>query len=71
MIRPARVRPVYTYFKKGDVDPFDMDEEGFMSLKRFQKKLKDLEHFPGKYDSGNDLPRQLKLQLYKILDELD
>ena len=44
--------------------------DDLISLKKFQEKLKALGHFYTPYTSIEDLNRQLKNQLDKILEEM-
>ena len=48
---------VYTYFKNVQVSLSDVDEEDFLSLLRFKRRLKELGHYQTAYNSTEDLTR--------------
>jgi GTPase SAR1 family protein len=57
---------VYTYFK--DLSSVrNADNEDLISLIEFEKRLKDLGHFPTRYEDINDLKNKFRFQL----DEID
>lgn len=58
---------IWTYFNKVQVDIGELDEDDFLSLRAFQKKLKGLGHFQTVYDHQDTLCRHFGDQL----DELD
>ncbi len=60
---------VYTYFKNGQVDMSKLSEQ-INTRFAFEKKLKDLGHFPSQYDSIADLKEKFWGQLDKILPKL-
>ncbi|MDJ0900881.1 MAG: hypothetical protein QNJ55_18925 [Xenococcus sp. MO_188.B8] len=67
----ANGRPlIYTYFKDEAVNMSKMNKENFLSLRNFQDKLKELQHFPTHYADINDLKFQFNNQLTKFLPEL-
>ncbi|MEM6966596.1 MAG: hypothetical protein AAF573_17660, partial [Bacteroidota bacterium] len=59
---------VYTYFKDIPISTSTANQENLMTLWNFQKKLEDIKHFYTKYKSTEDLERQLREQLDKILE---
>ncbi|NUO84274.1 hypothetical protein HUU05_29725, partial [candidate division KSB1 bacterium] len=56
---------IYTFFKTAPVNLLDIPEEDFLSLKAFQKMLKELGHFQTIYEDGKDLINQFNRQLEK------
>ena len=61
---------VNTFFKDVQVNLSEVKMDDLISLKKFQEKLKALGHFYTPYTSIEDLNRQLKNQLDKILEEM-
>jgi hypothetical protein len=60
---------IYTYFMQSH-GPYDIRmQEDLNSLWDFQKKLKDLGHYPTSYTSIEDLQLQFQQQLDKLIDE--
>jgi len=60
---------IYTYFMQSH-GPYDIRmQQGLNSLWDFQKKLKDLGHYPTHYTSIEDLKLQFQQQLDKLIDE--
>jgi internalin A len=60
---------IYTYFKQSH-GPYDIRmQEDLNSLWDFQKKLKDLGHYPTSYASIEDLKLQFQQQLDTLIDE--
>ena len=60
---------IYTYFMQAH-GPYDMRMQGDLnSLWDFQKKLKDLGHYPTHYTSIEDLKLQFQQQLDKLIEE--
>lgn len=60
---------IYTYFKDGNIKQSSIKKEDFLSLENFKEKLDALGHFYTPYNNDDDLERQLKIQLDKILLE--
>ncbi len=59
----------YTYFMQSH-GPYDIRmQEDLNSLWDFQKKLKDLGHYPTSYASIEDLKLQFQHQLDTLIDE--
>ncbi|MGH7598325.1 MAG: SUMF1/EgtB/PvdO family nonheme iron enzyme [bacterium] len=54
---------IYTFFKTAPVKLSDIPEDDFLSLKAFQKALKELGHFQTAYEDSNDLINQFNRQL--------
>lgn len=61
---------IYTYFKNAAIKPANIREKDVNSLLAFKDELKNLGHFPTKYENIDDLKYQLKMQLQKIIPEL-
>ena len=62
---------IYTYFKEVQVNASDKSiVTDLMRIKRFKKKLENLGHFYTLYKSQEDLTKQLKNQLDKIIEEI-
>jgi hypothetical protein len=60
---------IYTYFMQS-YGPYDIRmQKDLNSLWDFQKKLKDLGHYPTHYKSIEDLKLQFQQQLDKLIDE--
>ena len=60
---------IYTYFMQSH-GPYDIRmQKDLNSLWDFQKKLKDLGHYPTHYNSIEDLKLQFQQQLDKLIDE--
>jgi len=58
---------IYTFFKKALVDIDSLPPEDFESLRAFKAKLKELGHYPTSYNNIEDLKRQFRDQLDKLL----
>lgn len=68
---PGKPRYIYTYFKELQVNISDVSiVEDLVSLKNFKEKLDGLGHFYTSYKSIEDLNRQLKNQLDRILEDM-
>ncbi len=62
---------IYTFFKEVQVSASDMGiVEDLVSLKDFREKLDELGHFYTSYKSIEDLNRQLKNQLDRIIEDM-
>ena len=59
---------IFTYFKDVQINVSDMSIEDLISLENFKGKLDKLGHFYTSYKSIEDLNRQLKNQLDKIIE---
>lgn len=59
---------IYTYFNKVSVDIGDLDEQDFLSLKGFQKRLKSLGHFQTVYENSEGLLLHFGEQLEKLYE---
>jgi hypothetical protein len=57
---------IYTYFRKATVSTSDVNVDDLISLRDFQKKLKELGHFYTEYESIADLQKQFRDQLDKL-----
>jgi len=60
---------IYTYFKNENIAIGDIDMDDFLSLKSFQKKLKELGHFQTTYKSLGDLKAHFGDQLDKLMND--
>ena len=60
---------IYTFFKTAGINIDEVREEDLISLRRFQKKLKDLEHFYTKYSDVENLKLRVRDQLDKLIGE--
>lgn len=58
---------IYTFFKKALLDIDSLPAEDFESLRAFKAKLKGLGHYPTSYNNIDDLKRQFRDQLDKLL----
>jgi len=59
---------IYTYFNKVSVDIGDLDEQDFLSLRGFQKRLKSLGHFQTVYETPEGLLLHFVEQLEKLYE---
>jgi len=66
-IKSSKPKYLYTFFKNIKVSTADVDLKALNELKQFERYLNDLEHFPNRFDTTDDLILQLKSQLDKIL----
>lgn len=57
---------IYTFFKSAEVNIEALPEQEFLSLRAFQKKLADLDHFKTNYRNIADLKLQFTEQLKKL-----
>jgi len=62
---------IYTYFKTAAVDLSAISEEDFLSLKNFQKRLKELGHFWTTYSNSGDLINHFNGQMEKLDARVD
>lgn len=61
---------IYTFFKESIVSTSNINMKDLRSLGKFKTKIKKLGHFPTSYKSDDDLIKQLKIQLDKILKDI-
>ncbi|NEP19965.1 MAG: hypothetical protein F6J97_24270, partial [Leptolyngbya sp. SIO4C1] len=59
---------IYTFFKSAPVDIDKVQENDFLSLVAFKKRLKSLGHFYTLYSSTDDLKLRFRSQLDKLLN---
>ncbi len=59
---------IYTYFRNATVSTSEINLNDLISLRSFQKKLKELGHFHTEYDSTEELKRHFRDQLDKLKD---
>lgn len=61
---------IFTYFKDAKIDMSKIDDQ-IMSLLAFKKRLHEIGHFPSHYKNIEDLKYQFKLQLEKLLEDIE
>ena len=62
---------IYTYFKNTPVNIKDIKQDNINSLLDFKQELGNLGHYPTNYENIEDLKYQFKMQLQKILPDLN
>ncbi|WP_282041843.1 COR domain-containing protein [Winogradskyella flava] len=61
---------IYTFFKNEKKGMNEINRDDFASLIKFQDKLQELGHYQTNFEDFNDLIKQIKLQLDRILPEI-
>jgi len=69
-IKNGNPKYIYTFFKNEKKGMNDIIPKDFESLTNFQGKLKSLGHYKTDFEDANDLIKQIKLQLDKIIPKL-
>ena len=67
-LESEKPRYIYTYFRDDQISLSEINLEDLINLNAFKNKLGELGHFYTSYTSTEDLTRQLKIQLDKIID---